>query len=177
MRTLLAELIGRYQTIAVRYLAGRLREPGAAEDLYQQVVTSILESGKDFASLEHLRNYFFVALRNAAVDHQRRRGRSREVLVEAPAELRDTPRVEPAESQLEAEEELARHEHRLGTLRRALRELPEAERQLILDRFWGRKTFQEIKDACGAPISTLKSREDAAMRKLRKAIGNEPEEP
>ncbi|MBI4604344.1 MAG: sigma-70 family RNA polymerase sigma factor [Planctomycetes bacterium] len=169
-RKLIAELVERYQEAALSYLAGRIGDPEAARDLCQSVVAAILESPKELSSLEHLRNYFFVALRNAAADLGRARGRSREVRLPEEDDLAGDPRSEPPEARLIAEEEVVAQRRRLAALEEAIRGLPEAERQLLRQRFWERRTFREIQESTGAPISTLKSREDAILRRLRKTL-------
>jgi RNA polymerase sigma-70 factor (ECF subfamily) len=168
----LAELLGRYQTVATGYLTARVRDPEAASDLYQSVVRALLESGREFASAEHLRNYFFVALRNAAHDLLRTKRRSREVRLPDDPSLLAAPASESPPERLIAEEELERTRRRAAALRAALAALPEAERELLRQRFWERRTFREIREATGTPISTLKSREDAILKKLKKLVGN-----
>jgi len=68
MESLLGELISRYETIAIGFVRGRLKDDDAARDVYQDVLSALVESSREFESLEHMRNYFFVALRNPAAE-------------------------------------------------------------------------------------------------------------
>ncbi len=173
MDSYLAELIRRYETVALRFLAGLTGSVDAAQDLYQDVVRAILESGKAFSSLDHLRNYFFVSLRHAAVDFARRRRRAREVQLPDDPDAPGSPVSPGPEDSLCVEEELEAERARLARLEASMASLSGAERELLRQRFWERRTFREIQEATGVPISTLKSREDAVLRKLKKAVGKE----
>lgn len=174
MKELLSELVERYETIALRYVESWVRSKDTAADLYQGVIERILESETRFASLAHLRNYFFVALRNAAFDELRRSGRSSEVLPgrECRLEERVDPKARLPQEELIAQEELVRLRSRWSALSRAIEDLPGRERTLLYQRFFERKKFREIQDMTGTPISTLKSREQSVLRKLRKKLEN-----
>ncbi len=160
--------------MARRYVAKWVDDADRAEDVYQGAVQAILESRKGFCSLAHLRNYFFVALRNAAIDELRARGRSPEVSIdgEALARLAVADASGPRDRLL-AEEEAERLRARLARLEAAIDRLPPADRDLLRWRFWERKSFREIGERVGAPISTLKSREDRILRQLQKTVGKD----
>ncbi len=173
MTIFFGEIIERYETVALRYLESRLKDPEAARDIYQEVLAAILNSRKTFSSMAHLRNYFFVALRNASIDHAKARLRAREVALPdgIQAERAVWSGGESPVDLLIAEEEFQRERERLRALQTSLNGLSERERDLLRLRFCERKTFREIQEVTGDPISTLKSREDATLKKLKKMIG------
>ena len=173
MASQLEELIARYQGPALGFLKAKVGDENTAQDLYQSVVESLLQSQKTFASLAHLRNYFFVALRNAATDYGRHRTRSKHVsLPEELAEETTLAASAAPEARLAAAEELAAAKARVKSLRHALAELNDGERRLIEQRFFEKLTFREIHEQTDVAISTLKSREEAILRRLRKKLGN-----
>jgi RNA polymerase sigma factor (sigma-70 family) len=62
------------------------------------------------------------------------------------------------------------HDERLlrAVLLEGLGGLPKKDFEIVKLRFYGGLTFQEISDLLHLPVSTLKSREDSAMKKLRR---------
>jgi RNA polymerase sigma-70 factor (ECF subfamily) len=58
-------------------------------------------------------------------------------------------------------------EHTAVELQSALRELPEAQREVILLHIWGQMTFEEVGDALGIAPNTAASRYRYGLSKLR----------
>ncbi len=53
---------------------------------------------------------------------------------------------------------------------RALRQLPEDQREVIVLKLWADLTFQQIADALGAPLNTVASRYRYALERLRERM-------
>ena len=53
-----------------------------------------------------------------------------------------------------------------------LQGLSEQDYQIVKLRFFSGFTFIEISEMLGAPVSTLKSREDAALRRIRRLFAD-----
>ena len=56
----------------------------------------------------------------------------------------------------------------------AMRRLPDAEREVILLRHFGKLTFEEIAELTGAPLGTALARCHRGLGKLRQWVGGEP---
>ena len=54
-----------------------------------------------------------------------------------------------------------------AVLREAIRRLPPKDFEILKLRFYAGLTFQEISQMLNKPVSTLKSREESAMKKVR----------
>jgi len=130
MRSLLGEIIARYETIAIRYLTSHVGDAEAARDIYQDVVRALLESTKQSSSLDHVRSYCFIALRNAATDRLRARARAREVPLLPDLLEESSTSSDPAELAA-AEEDMAQQRLRLETLERAIQGLPAENRERL----------------------------------------------
>jgi len=63
-----------------------------------------------------------------------------------------------------------RHSQEANELKIVLRKLRRKDFEIIKLRFYSGLTFSEISELLGRPISTLKSREDSALRKIRKEL-------
>jgi len=159
----------RYRPVAVRFARGLMGgDEALAEDLFQEAARSVFQratAGKTFESSAHARNYLFRSLRNLAVDARSRQRRSGTGLDSAAGVAAPDPipadvasrRSDPSRAEVVA---------------RAMDELPAGDRELLRLRFGRGSTFREISESLGTPISTLHSRVEAALRKVRKKIGN-----
>ena len=153
--------LARYGPMARLIARSLARPPATADDLVQEALLALHEAlahepGR-FGELEHARNYFLRTVRNLALRGRRDAGRERPLEVEPPA-------VEPPAPA----ERLARERHEL--LARCLRELPEADRELIVARYYEGRTLQRLSAQLGIPLSTLYDREKALLALLRRRL-------
>ncbi|QNN24367.1 RNA polymerase sigma factor [Planctomycetales bacterium ZRK34] len=107
--------------------------------------------------------YVFAAVRNAAIDQIRQRGRAdrqhRSIFADAPPTEPVTP---PDEAAAEAERD--------HLVRQALEALPDATRQIIVMKLYAGLTFDQIAAACGQPLPTIASRYRRGLDKLRSSV-------
>ncbi len=150
--------LARYRPMA-RAVARTLGcERAEAEDVVQDAALALFraqerEPGR-FQSSEHARNYFLRSVKNLALKSHRAPAR--------PAALEREPAARDAATEAVRERQEA--------LRRLLRGLDAAGRELIARRFLERQTYAEIAAATGTPISTLHSREKALLEQLRRRL-------
>ena len=130
-----------------------------AEDIVHGVVSSLLlKQNKRFESVEHIRNYVAKSVVNRAIQLRQRGGRS----VDLPEPV-DPSSLEILRSG--SAEEISSH-----VLRSIIQRLPRRDFEIIKLRFYSGFTFKEIGELLDLPISTLKSREDAALKRIRKQL-------
>lgn len=149
----------------MRLARGIVPHGDQAEDVVQEAVRSLLEhcasGAARFDSPEHARNYFLRAVHSRALDVVRVSKRER---VQPPEG--ETP--EPAER----ERPLAFEEHearslRTERMRRALDRLRPAEREAVRLRYLQGLAYREIAERTGESISTLHSRVETGLERLR----------
>lgn len=129
-----------------------------AKDIVHGVMSNILTGPeRHFKSLEHLRNYVARSVLNHAIQARQRTGR--QVPWDEAVDVRFAVEQLPVEVN-EAE--------RMRVFREGVNRLPKMDFEIIKLRFYCGYTFLEISNLLGLPISTLKSREDRAMRKMKK---------
>lgn len=155
------------ETLVLRYhgpLMGYLLrvgggQSGVAEDLHQQTWLSVMQNAARFDDRAGggFKAWLFRIATNKANDLWRRRRREAGddalALVAGP---------QPGD-RLEAAEEAAR-------LRDAIAKLPEAQRQVLLMRYYGGLKFVEIAEALGCPLNTALGRMHKAMLKLKELM-------
>ncbi|MFQ5797914.1 MAG: RNA polymerase sigma factor [Bacteroidota bacterium] len=121
------------------------------------MISSVLsEPSKEFDSLEHLRNYVAKAVLNRAIQAKRRSNRRETWTESIEVQFAVSPET------LESEET-----QKMRTLREGIDRLSRNEYEIVKLRFYFGLTFREISEKLDVPISTLKSREDAAVKKIR----------
>lgn len=130
-----------------------LADPAAAEDVVQQVFTSVLRSGAS-ERLEAEESYLRRAIRNECYSMLRRKT------------MRDPLPVEPDALLEHVASTDSRTDERLG-LERGMRELTPEQREVVHLHVFEGLTFREIAEASGASINTVAARYRYALGKLR----------
>jgi RNA polymerase sigma factor (sigma-70 family) len=138
-----------------------------AKDLVQTVVAATLaQPNRTFESLEHIRNYVARGVLNRATQVRQRSDRYTRMTEQIEIDLATIPE-EP-----DRDEAMVR-----AVLLEAIRQLARKDSEILKLRFYSGLTFQEISQMLNMPVSTLKSREEAALKKVRawfrkKGLGN-----
>ena len=168
------ELVHRYEKDLYGYLRNYLGDPEMAEDVFQQTFLQIYLKCDQFEPQRKLRPWLYAVATNQAIDHQRRYGRHRMASLDrrmgqgdesetgAFVEVFDSPcrgPVEESESLEQADE-----------IRRAVDDLPEQMRQVVLLIYFQGLKYREAAQALGIPVGTVKSRLHGAVQKLGEVL-------
>ncbi len=128
-----------------------------AEEMLHAVLISIMDDpDRHFESLEHIRNYVARAILNRIIECRKSDARYTEWDDES-------ERGNIGDDEMSVEE---KNELRL-VLRSGIRRLPAPLYRILKLRFFSGFTFQEMSEYLNLPISTIKSREDAALKRIR----------
>lgn len=144
-------------------IKGYLIKSGAdattAEECAQDVMTTLWRKADQFdPTRASVATWVFTIARNRRIDMLRRDRRPE------PEELTWGPEPEPEQSQvLEIQQESAR-------LVKAIATLPDNQRKLIEQAYFGDMTQAEIANITGLPLGTIKSRIRLALDRLRHAM-------
>lgn len=152
-------LYARYERRLYGYVRRMVGESGRAEDLLQEVFMKVLSDRSFDPGRGRFSAWLFTVARNACLMElrsQQRRG----------AAHRKIPEPSPSR----APDELLEPSRRVE---RALAELSEAQRQLLLLKQVGQLTYAEIAAVIGVAEGTVKSRLHEATRRFRATL--EPE--
>jgi RNA polymerase sigma-70 factor, ECF subfamily len=168
------ELVRRYEKELYGYLRHYLGDAEMAEDVFQQTFLQIHLKCDQFTTGRKVRPWLYAVATNQAIDYRRRTGRHRMASLDrrmggdgenetaAWIELFDVAGRGPAE-QSERSEQHAK-------LRRAVEELPEQARQVIMLVFFQGLKYREAAEMLSIPLGTVKSRMNAAIHKLSGAL-------
>ena len=124
----------------------------SAEDVVQQVFLKLLQGNA--VAVRTAVAYLYRAVRNGSLNYRRDRRRERGL---------PEGEVWFAHASADRAEVLS--------LQKALRELPEEQREAVFLRVWSGMTLQEIAEATETPLNTVASRYRYALEKLRERLG------
>ena len=135
----------------VAYARGFAPDTAAAEDVVHQVFLRLLSTELTMPDVPVA--YVYRAVRNAALNARRSSLRLAE---------------------LDPQSSVFRHrggnQEAALALERALAELPEEQREVVVMRVWGGLTLEEIAATSGAPLNTVASRYRYALERLREKL-------
>jgi RNA polymerase sigma factor (sigma-70 family) len=150
---MLGVLFDRYQVPLFSFYSKLTGDRAASQDLVQEVFVRILKYRRSYRPGTGFRPWIYKIARNAHADQARRHR----------PEVEFQPEMAPAapnnDSVAASQQEVLLH--------RALRELPEAKREvLLLSRFQG-LAYSEIAELTGTQVGAVKVRVHRALQELR----------
>ena len=156
-------LYRRYARSMLALATQRLGDRGRAEDALQEAFASVWRSASTYRPERGAAAaWLYTVARNAIADRARRRP-------EPPTEPHDRPSADGGPPE-RAEREWVR-----WRVHRALEELPERERELIVLAYWSELSQSEIADRLEIPLGTVKSRTRSALSRLADVLDGELE--
>lgn len=167
------DLVERYQGRLVNYLFRLVRNLDEAHDLAQEVFVRVYQALDRFDPQYRFSTWLFRVAQNAAIDVIRKR-RFRLVPLSRPEEDggEGTWEIEleaPGAGALETLEGRERDQR----VRVAIDALPWEYRELILLRHYGELAYEEIAEAKGMPLGTVKNKLFRARQMLKGALASE----
>jgi RNA polymerase sigma-70 factor (ECF subfamily) len=157
-----------YDRHAATLLAVALRITGRgedAEDVLHDVFVSLPHRARTYSTERgSALAWMIVLVRNVSIDRVRRVGRT-------PRPEQTLEAMPPARLSLDPENETMVLSAS-ARVRRALAELPEAQRAALEAAFFEGLTYAQIADRDGVPLNTVKSRCARAMMTLREALAD-----
>ena len=138
-----------------RYARALTRDASRAEDLVQTCVVRALVNQDRWAEGTNLRGWLFTILHNEFVSQVRRYARERAWRASAGLELASLPGSDPEMS------------YRLVELQRALRNLSDGQREIVLLIGLEGYRYDQVAETLGIPLGTVRSRLSRGRQNLR----------
>ena len=146
-----------------RFLLRQLRDPGLADEIFQDTWQRVVVAGRDWRPDASFATWLYRIARNRVADHWR----ARQHRPPAPDDADErTLRVEDPDTPELRMDAFERHR----ALQQALDGLPAEQREVVLLRLEQELSLEEIGDITGVGRETVKSRLRYAMDKLRAAF-------
>ncbi|WP_417524351.1 sigma-70 family RNA polymerase sigma factor [Marinovum sp.] len=157
--TAFAELFAHFAPRVKAFLMRSGGDPVIAEECAQEVMVTLWQKAHLFdPSRASVATWIFTIARNKRIDVLRRQRRPE------PEELTWGPGAEPDQADVLALQQESQQ------LRQAIAGLPEKQRALIQQAYFGEMSHGEIAEATGLPLGTIKSRIRLALDRLRHAM-------
>jgi RNA polymerase sigma-70 factor (ECF subfamily) len=152
----LGVLFDRYHTPLYNFYSKLTGDRTLSEDLVQEVFLRILKYRQSYQPGTPFRAWIYQIARNARVDHYRK----------TPKHITFEPEMAPAVMPKDS----AQHSEEAELLHRALMQMPEEKREiLILSRFQELR-YDEIARLLGCELGTVKTRIHRAIQELRQTF-------
>ncbi|RVX46558.1 RNA polymerase sigma-70 factor (ECF subfamily) [Nonomuraea polychroma] len=160
-----AELFDRYSAMLYRYVSKRLG-PEPAEDLVGETFLVAFSRRRSYdLAYEDARPWLFGILTKLISRHHRKEAARYRALLRAPV---DSDIESPADRVAAGVTAQAVRAELAG----ALAALPAKDRDVLLLIAWGDLTYEEVAQALGIPVGTVRSRLNRGRRKVRAALGD-----
>ncbi len=153
------ELYNEYYKALVIYAANFLATTETAEDIVQELFTTIWEKKISFISLQSLKTYLYNSTRNAALNYLKHQNVETGYI----QYMLDTYK--------EITEEDTNEEEVYRLLFRSIDQLPPRCREIFILHMEGKKN-EEIAQALGLSIETVKTQKKRAVQFLKKQMGS-----
>lgn len=162
-----AGLVGvyrKYKLYLLKIAHGLLTDATVAEDVVQDVFLSLAESASRLRMDGHLKGYLVRSLINRVQNLQRRRhNRSGVTTMDVPESRASDQRPD----------EWAIRDENMQRAHRALAQLPDEQRSVIVLHVFAGLKFREIADIEAVPLNTVQSRYRYGLEKLRDEFNGE----
>ncbi|WP_203984942.1 RNA polymerase sigma factor [Sphaerisporangium rufum] len=160
-----AVLFDRYSAMLYRYVSRRLG-PEVAEDLVGETfMVAFARRDRYDLGRPDARPWLFGIVTKLIARHHR----SEAARYRALSRLPMSPDTEPVADRVAAGVSAAASKARLAA---ALAGLGKGDRDVLLLLAWGDLSYEEVAEAAGIPVGTVKSRLNRARRKVRAALGD-----
>jgi RNA polymerase sigma-70 factor (ECF subfamily) len=164
------DLVDRYQSRLVNYLARMVRNVDEAHDLAQEVFLKVYQALDRFDPKYRFSTWIFRVAQNAAIDTLRRQ----RLRFQSP--VRETIEGEEREWEPPSPERgpygEARNRERAVAIRAAVDELPGEYRELIALRHYAELSYEEIATVKGLPLGTVKNKLFRARQALKQVLAD-----
>ncbi|RMG04389.1 MAG: sigma-70 family RNA polymerase sigma factor [Planctomycetota bacterium] len=164
------ELVRRYERELYSYLRQFLGDAQMAEDVFQSTFLQVHLKCNQFDASRRVRPWLYTVATNQAIDAQRRNRRHRMLSLDSQTEDNSGKLADIVESETAEPDHLLAAVEDTDDVRRAVDELPEMFRQVLLLVYYQGLKYREAAEVLSIPVGTVKSRINAAIRKLESLL-------
>jgi RNA polymerase sigma-70 factor, ECF subfamily len=169
-------LVHRYERPLFNYLNRYLRNPQLAEEAFQNAFARVYEKRDYFTEDRRFRPWLYSIATNQAVDELRKEGRHQAASLDQKRTEGDAGQVsllDLLESAVPTPYEQMETEERRVWTRRAIDELPDYLRIVVLLVYFQGLKYREAAEILEIPVGTVKSRLNTALGQLSAAWGRD----
>ncbi|MEM7148035.1 MAG: sigma-70 family RNA polymerase sigma factor [Verrucomicrobiota bacterium] len=155
-----AELLRRYERALYNYLWQMLRHREDTEDALQESFAKALRALPRYQERNYFKSWLFRIAHNEGLNVIRRRKRESKA-------GKTSLKTDDDAMEASTEPDIIERAERAAALHRAIDQLPEKERQVVVMRLQSDLPFREIANVVNAPLGTVLARMHNARKKLK----------
>ncbi len=165
-------LVDAYQDRIYGYLSRMLSDPTEAEDVAQETFVRAYRSLNRFRGASSFHTWLYRIASNLAIDVARKRKRQDGAAysLDAPVEVGDDEYDRGIPDESNAPEQITEQREVQQTVRRAMSELPEKLRDVIVLYELQGESYEDIAETLDVPLGTVKSRLFNARGQLKEKL-------
>ncbi|MCA9518835.1 MAG: RNA polymerase sigma factor [Myxococcales bacterium] len=163
-------LVNRYSQRIFNFILRHVGDASVAEDLVQDVFLRVVKNAAGFRAQAKFTTWLYTIARNLSIDALRKAKHRQHVALDKPLSSDDdggATLLDMVSDNAPGSDVKTRDRRFVVALEKALRELPEEQREVFLMREMEGLKFREIADIIGVPENTVKSRMRYALEALR----------
>ena len=160
------ELVHRYQKKVFRVVSTYHRNPEDAMEVLQDTFMKVYSSRHTWDPDRSFPAWLYRIAANASIDRYRRENGNRVESLEEVSESRLLKNASPGRNPLQ----YLTDRERKATLEAAIRRLPLRQREVLSLRYFGEMQLEEIAEALGCPLGTVKSNLHKAVMALKELL-------
>jgi len=158
----------KYANLLFTYLLHQTPNREVAEDLFQEVMMKIFNNLDLYKPTASLKTWLVVIARNHLLDYYRRQNRWKMIFSFKEVGSENSNHHEPENIiPFEHPPTVIEDNESAAQLARAIKDLPEEQREVIHLHYTMQMSFREISEAIDCPLYTVASRARYALQKLR----------
>ena len=165
-----AWLLEQYGSRLYGYFLRATGSRNHSEDLLQEVFVRLLEKIGDYSHKGRFEHWLFRIAANLVRDRYRREKHEPGQFSSYEKPDDNSSLAEAIPAAVSGVESRLEHQEQMDQLQRALQELPEMDRELILARHYGGLSFNELAEQYGMPIGTALSKVHRGLKLLKRIL-------
>ena len=166
------ELVDRYRRQVYSMALRMLRREEDAEDVAQETFIRVFRALDRYDPARPFAAWLFTIAARLAIDHLRRRKQSPLSLFQRDAETQEERTIEVVDPG-PGPDELTSHHEEEGRAQKLIDSLPHHYRIVVMLRHQQDLSYEEIAEALGLPLGTVKARIHRARALLKREIGEQ----
>lgn len=174
-RGALNELIRKHQDRAYQYAFRLTRNPDIAADVVADAFVRINNALKNFKGNAAFTTWLYRIITNCYLDQRKREKGKGNVSLDSGFQQDDEDITREIEDPGRTPDELVERNQREALLHRALAQLPEFQKSMIVMYHAEQLSYEEIAESLDLPIGTVKSRLNRARISLREILAQDEE--
>jgi len=174
-RGALNELIRKHQDRAYQYAFRLTRNPDIAADVVADAFVRINNALKNFKGNAAFTTWLYRIITNCYLDQRKREKGKGNVSLDSGFQQDDEDITREIEDPGRTPDELVERNQREALLHKALAQLPEFQKSMIVMYHAEQLSYEEIAESLDLPIGTVKSRLNRARISLREILAQDEE--